>query len=330
MYLLKFFLQNVGVQIMNKKSVTNQYEYKSFLKNALALKGSVTPKVWKRVFAVFIYSCLISVLDYYTYTLSIPMGPFEYAGLVLGLILVFRVNSGYDRWWEARKLWGNIVNHSRNLAIIVLSYTTAADHGSVLRVVNMISALPFLMKNKLRDMHAYYEIESLLDPQIINYLKQAEHPPLLLSSLIAQELNTLQRSDILDSFAFLKAEEQRLEIINCLGGCERILKTPMPFVMAVKSKRFIFLFLLALPLALVNVSLYFNPVVSGLVAYTLFALDQIGLELQNPFSESNLSHLPLNEICNTINNNLQELHKNGNSPYETSFNYPGKTLPISN
>ena len=111
----------------------------------------------------------------------------------------------------------------------------------------------------------------------------------------------------LDSFSFLQAEEKRALILDCQGACERILKTPMPFVMAVKSRRFIFLFLLPLPFALVNVSVFISPVITGLVAYALFALDQIGVELQNPFSEERLSHLPLNEICQTIEKNILEI-----------------------
>ena len=99
----------------------NQHEHAGFLKNALAINGSVTPKVFKKVLLMVVYSSLISCLYYFIPFVSLPIGPFEYAGLVMGLILVFRVNAGYDRWWEARKIWGNIVNQSRNLAIIVSS-----------------------------------------------------------------------------------------------------------------------------------------------------------------------------------------------------------------
>ena len=82
--------------------------------------------------------------------------------------------------------------------------------------------------------------------------------------------------------------------------------------MAIKTRRFIFLFLLALPFALVDISVWISPVVSGLVAYALFSLDQIGIELQNPFSEDRLSHLPLNDICATIEKNIIELQKLAN------------------
>ncbi|CAM2955409.1 bestrophin family ion channel [Legionella anisa] len=111
----------------------------------------------------------------------------------------------------------------------------------------------------------------------------------------------------------MKAEELRQAVLDCQGACERILKTPMPFVMAIKSRRFILLFLIILPVALVNYSAYINPIIVTLVAYALFSLDQIGVELQNPFSIENLSHLPLNDICNTIENNIMEIKKKINN-----------------
>lgn len=285
----------------------NQHEHAGFLKNALAINGSVTPKVFKKVLLMVVYSSLISCLYYFIPFVSLPIGPFEYAGLVMGLILVFRVNAGYDRWWEARKIWGNIVNQSRNLAIIVSNYSDTKNAEWKIRVTNFISALPYLMKNNLRGDGSIEVIKHLVENSIFSILEQSEHKPNALSSIIAQELYISRSSGELDPFSFFQAEEKRSIILDAQGACERILKTPMPFVMAVKSRRFIFLFLLALPFALVNMSVLITPVITGLVAYAIFSLDQIGVELQNPFSEERLSHLPLNEICQTIERNILEI-----------------------
>ena len=293
----------------DKKQWVNQHEHAGFLKNALAIRGSVTPKVFKKVLLLLTYSSFISYLYHFIPSISLPIGPFEYAGLMLGLILVFRVNAGYDRWWEARKIWGNVVNQSRNLAIIVSNYPNAKNINWTIKVTNYIAALPYLMKNNLRGDASIDEIKHLVDNPLFSILEQSEHKPNVLSSILAQELNRVRLSNELDSFSFLQAEEKRALILDSQGACERILKTPMPFVMAVKSRRFIFLFLLALPFALVNISLLITPVITGLVAYALFSLDQIGIELQNPFSEERLSHLPLNDICETIEKNIIEIQK---------------------
>ena len=291
----------------NKKKYVNQHEYSSFLKNALALRGSVTPKVFNKVLFMVAYSIIISCLKFLIPAISLSVGPFEYAGLVMGLILVFRVNSGYDRWWEARKIWGSVVNESRNLAIIMSNYSKPKDPAWTLKVTNYIAALPYLMKNNLRGRTSIKEVKHLLDDRVFSLIEEAEHKPNVLSSCIASEFQLAHASQQLDSFSFLQAEKIRESILDCQGACERILKTPIPFVMAIKARRFIFLFLLALPFAISHVSIYISPVITGLVSYALFSLDQIGVELQNPFSEDRLSHLPLDVICATIEKNIQEI-----------------------
>ena len=288
-------------------SLQNQPEYENFLKSALALKGSVTPKVMKKVGCVIIYTILVCYLCYLFPLAVLPIGPFEYGGLIMGLILVFRVNAGYDRWWEARKLWGNVVNQSRNLAIILVNYTNSGTQDWIFKVTNMISALPYLMKDNLREQTHLQYLSHLLDIDNIQQLNTSKHRPMILSSMITQELQIARNSYGLDPFAFLHAQEQIEHLIDAQGACERILKTPMPFVMAVKSRRFILFFLLMLPFALANVSLFISPLIAGIVSYALFSLDQIGIELQNPFSEKNLSHLPLDNICKTIADNVKEI-----------------------
>lgn len=291
------------------KQIINQYEYPNFLESALAIQGSVSPRVWKKVLAACIYACFISLLSIFIPSLSLPVSPFEYAGVIMGLILVFRVNAGYDRWWEARKLWGNVVNCSRNLAIIIINYVEPSNKEKIDKNLGLISAMPYLMKNTLRSTTSTDEVRHLLDDDTYAQLQQWRHKPNFISSKLAKLLSQLQENGSLNQFAFLKAEELRETILDCQGACERILKTPMPFVMAIKSRRFILLFLLILPVALVDYSVYINPIVVTFVAYALFSLDQIGVELQNPFSIENLSHLPLNDICKTIENNVIEIKK---------------------
>lgn len=290
--------------------LVNEHEYERFLKSALAFKGSVTPKVIKKVCWITIYASLISYLVYWFPSIMLPIGPFEYGGFIMGLILVFRINSGYDRWWEARKLWGNVVNQSRNLAIIIINYTNPTEQDWIIKVTNMISALPYLMKDNLRGHTNMEYLSSSIDVDIFRQLMESKHRPMILASMIAHEFQIARNNHSLDSFAFLQAQEKIEYLIDAQGACERILKTPMPFVMAVKSRRFILFFLLMLPFAISAVSLLINPLIVGIVSYAIFSLDQIGIELQNPFSENNLSHLPLDNICKTIDNNIKEIRRN--------------------
>lgn len=285
----------------------NQSEYPSFLKSAFAIHGSVTPRVLKLVLMAVLYAAFISFLHSVFLWVSIPVSPFEYAGLVMGLVLVFRINAGYDRWWEARKLWGSVVNSSRNLSIICASYTEKDMNSTISQIINYIAATPFLMKMHLRQDASTEEVKHLMDQETYEVLEQKLHKPNFISQKIGGLLAQLTSSGAMGEFAFLQAEKQRAIIIDCQGACERILKTPMPFVMAIKSRRFILLFLLMLPIALSEHSLGLNLLVTTLVSYALFSLDQIGIELQNPFSKANLSHLPLDEICRTIEDNVLEV-----------------------
>ncbi|MDF1828276.1 MAG: bestrophin family ion channel [Legionellaceae bacterium] len=294
----------------NTDKLENKNEYADFLKSAFAVNGSVTPKVLKQVLVVTLYAMCISILSQFHHWISISVSPFEYAGFVMGLILVFRVNAGYDRWWEARKIWGSLVNNSRSSATLVAAYVDKNKPQEKKLLMNYLAAMPYLMKNHLRGDDSINEVKHLFDDASYQALKSIKHKPNFLSAKIAVMFNNLVESKSLNTFAFLQAEKCREIIIDCQGASERILKTPMPFVMAVKSRRFILLFLLFLPFALVDYSIYINPLVTALVSYAFFSLDQIGVELQNPFSKQKLSHLPLDNICETIENNIMEVHKN--------------------
>lgn len=290
-----------------KNRIENKYEYPSFLRSAFAIRGSVTPKVLKLVGIAVLYALGISLLQARFLWSSIPISPFEYAGLVMGLILVFRINAGYDRWWEARKLWGTVVNNSRNLSIIVTSYTKPGEMSKLKQLLDYVAAMPYLMKNNLRQDDTAHEVEHLFDAETYQLLCKKSHKPNFVSQRIGDILNELNASKALSDFAFLQAEEARGGVIDCQGACERILKTPMPFVMAIKSRRFILLFLIIMPIALAEHTIAVNLLVTALVSYALLSLDQIGIELQNPFSKANLSHLPLDNICNTIDTNVHEM-----------------------
>lgn len=280
---------------------TNQGEPKHFMKTALSWSGSVTPRVLPRVVVAALYSLAVVYLAKLFPQFSIPITPFEYSGAVLGLLLVLRVNQGIDRWWEARKIWGSIVNQSRNLAIIGYEYTPKGETGR--QFLRWVAAWPHVMRESLRKETALLETERLLGLEEANRIRSAGHMPTYVGARLAKWLMQL-RTLGLDDFAFQRAERERAILIDDIGACERIRNTPMPYVLAVKTRRFIFLFLLLLPLALIERAEWLTPLVVALASYPLFSLDEIGAELQNPFSPRNLSHLPLTGICNTIEANV--------------------------
>jgi putative membrane protein len=284
------------------EKLTNKGEEKQFIKTALAWNGSVTPRVLPRVLAATLYALATLLIPVWFPQFSISITPFEYSGAVLGLLLVLRVNSGMDRWWEARKIWGSIVNQSRNLAIVVAEYRGHKDEIEA-EFLRWVAAWPHVMRQSLRRETSLLDAERLLGNLDALRIRSSEHMPTYVGSRIARLLSQMRKNG-LDDFAFLRAEDERSQLIDAIGACERIRNTPMPLVLAIKTRRFILLFLLLLPLALIDRVGWLTPLVVALAAYPLFSLDEIGVELQNPFSPRNLSHLPLTPLCHAIEKNV--------------------------
>lgn len=279
-------------------------ERQDFWYEVFKWSGSVTPYVAVRVFVFCAISVLVHALVEWTgVQTGLGVAPYEIVGVVLALILVTRTNAGYDRWYEARKLWGGIVNQSRNLA------TIGAVYGPQNRewqedFTRWVAAFPHACVRSLRGDNQWQGVQRFLGKEQSSLLAAAPHAPLYVADRIAQLLNEGMRSGQFDRFAFLQAEQERAKLIDHIGGCERIMKTPLARVFSIKIRRFLFVYLIALPIAIVDKTGIMTPIIVLLVAYPLLSLDQIGIELQNPFSVSSLSHLPLDEIAASIERNV--------------------------
>lgn len=282
--------------------------WKSFWTEAFSFRGSATLRVLPSVFAFGALAWLIWLLSIAWNDIGIEIGPHEVAGVLLGLILVLRTNAGYDRWWEARKLWGGIVNQSRNLAIGALAYGPD-DRAWRDQVVRWTAAFSHAARASLRGERDVPELVALLGPEQAAAVFSARHMPSYVMRRVASLLEGACRSGAMDRFAFLQLDRERCVLIDHIGACERILKTPLAQVYAIKIRRFIVLFLATLPFALLHKfeNGLLVPLVTMLVAYPVLGLDQIGVELQNPFSVRSLSHLPLGDISRTIEQDLLAL-----------------------
>lgn len=290
---MKSFIQDIPTQ-----HLTNGNESRSFLKTALAWKGSVAPRIMPRMIWASLYSvAVLGVCELFP-DLGLDIAPFEYSGAVLGLLLVTRMNAGVSRWWEARKIWGSVVNQSRNLAIMGYEYS-GSKKSLMKEYLHWLALWPYTMKALLREEDAVPEGARLLSKEEMDNLRRAPHKPFYIGAKIASLLKKM-REDGLDGFAFQQLEKERALLIDAIGACERIKSTPIPLVLAIKTRRFILLFLTLLPFALYDKVDVITPFIMMLTAYPLFCLDEIGVELQNPFAKENLSHLPLNALCQKI------------------------------
>jgi len=279
---------------------------RSFFRDALDWRHSVTRYLIGRMLVMTAFAALVNLVFRFLPWIPPETSPVQYTGGVLALLLVLRTNAGYERWWEGRKLWGGIVNQSRNLAIKALAYgpTDARFREDVVR---WTAAFCHAARRSLRDQREAPELAALLGPEGHSAVIGAEHMPSFVLTRIAEQLRDVRARGELDGWAFQEIDRERAALLDHIGGCERILKTPLPLVHTIKIRRFILLYLLALPIVLASVSFWLAPLITALVAYPLLAIDQIGQELENPFSERRLSHLPLDTICKTIESNLMAM-----------------------
>jgi ion channel-forming bestrophin family protein len=286
--------------------LTQKHELKGFLASALSWHGTALPGILKRLCLVGVYTMLITFFAHWTEVPRLPMSPFEYSGAVLAFILVMRVNAGHDRWWEARKLWGQLVNQSRNLATVIAAIPDSKMTPLKREILNLVAAWPHMIRLQLRQEPTEPSVKTLLAPHLGPQDLQVKHRPNMIGFHIASALQQLLNLG-LPAAVFHRAETERSQIIDAVGACERIRNTRMPFALAVITRRFMLLFILLLPFGLMDKAGWWTPLIVMLASYPLLSLDEIGAELQNPFSPRNISHLPLNDICKTISSNVMEL-----------------------
>jgi putative membrane protein len=282
-------------------------ERRDFWREVLAIHGSVTPYIRQRVFVFGLWAALVWIVAAWTgIEATLGVAHYEIVGVVLALLLVLRTNSGYDRWWEGRKLWGGIVNQSRNLAMIGVAYGPRDPEWRD-ALLRWTAAFPHLARHSLRGERDLSDMAGLLNSEELRQVQTADHIALDGSMQVARLLETALANGEINEFAFMQAEQQRSELIDHLGACERILNTPLAKVVSIKIRRFLFLFLIVLPMAIAERCGALTPFLQVLVAYPLLSLDQIGIELENPFSVRRLSHLPLQDIGDTIQRNILAL-----------------------
>jgi len=205
-------------------------------------------------------------------------------GFAISMLLVFRTNTAYERWWEGRKLWGSLVNNTRNLSM-KLNQLIPADLSDDRRIFReLIPAFALALHNHLRRISTQTELfESYARNPELEYLNPEKHIPNQIASAIYQRVSILEAKGILSPIntLFLNSELQSLSEI--CGACERIKNTPIPFSYNVFIKKFIFIYIMTLPIGFVfQLGYWIIPIVI-FVFYVLASLELIAEEIEDPF-----------------------------------------------
>ena len=219
-------------------------------------------------------------------------------GFVLSLLLVFRTNTAYDRWWEGRKLWGNLVNNSRTLSLKLNAILPAEDSINRGYFQKGISLYAHSLKQHLRSK----EMEVELDEEWTGVLGQ-HHIPNQIAKRLIQRIFDLQREGKINGFELQSLQTELNEFQNICGGCERIRNTPIPFSYNVFVKKFIFFYVMTLPFGYA-VQLHWLCIgLSCIVFYALASLEVIAEEIEDPFGNDS-NDIPTDRICETIDQNV--------------------------
>ncbi|UFH56382.1 bestrophin family protein [Spirosoma sp. KNUC1025] len=223
---------------------------------------------------------------------------------VISMLLVFRTNTAYDRWWEGRKLWGSLVNNTRNMALKLDQLLGPAQTDARQYFRAMIPNFAYALKNHLRQQPI--EPEFTEAPSFsIESLHLNEHVPQQIALAIFGKIVDLQRRKILlpEHLVILNPEIQSL--MDVCGACERIKNTPIPFSYSSFIKKFIFIYCLTLPLGYVSNLHYLVVPLVVFVFYVLASLEIIAEEIENPFGTDD-NDLPLDTICKGIHKTVTQ------------------------
>jgi len=295
-------------------------------------KTETLQRLWPLLITVGVYSLLLNWLETALFSdMSLKRSQnlgvvYSILGFTLSLFLVFRTNTAYDRWWEGRKLWGQLINHSRNLFLLINTLEASTQNPSIsnnnpetpspiLAKIHetriLIALFPHFLRMHLRDLRFLQNAEipatmgleksmyEKLSPETKEKIIHAQHQPMKIADYIHLNLNALCSTNQL-----IMHSEAINGFMNISGACERIKNTPIPFNYSVFIKKFIFIYVMLFPLVYSSQLGYLVAIVTMFILYVLASIELIAEEIENPFNGDE-NDLPLEQFSHTIVKNAQ-------------------------
>jgi len=274
-------------------------------------------RIMRSVIAIGIYSAIfVGAVEYWDLHEYLAMDTmmFSVLGVILSLFLAFRTNTAYDRWWEARKQWGALVNNSRNMAIYVDSMWPEADVGirrfMAKHIANFCLALTWHLRDGVKLEELVY-----LSPEEEAYYSTKAHVPNFIALRIFQRMAEAHRNGDINEGDYINIKAQHQSLLDILGACERIKKTPIPFSYNVYLKLFITAYGILLPMGLEESFGWTTVPLTMLVFFALLGIELMGEEIEDPFG-LDCNDLPTGDIAHTIKGNVFEILED-RKPVET-------------
>lgn len=277
---------------------------------AFDLKSSVIRDIKSQVLLSMVMAAIVTIVYKNGYSgFSQPILAGLIPGIILGLLLVFRTNTAYERFWEGWQIAGMTIFTGRNLSRqmwMTIPAITSADAQEKTACLRLIPAFFMAMKQHLRHAGVDEELKSVLAPEQCLELQYVTNMPLKVTQWIGSYLAKQYSAKKIDSIQFAALNRLLDRLVECLSRCERILAAPMPKAYSIHLRHLVILYCFALPFQMVKDLQWWTILVVGVVAFALFGIEAIGLEIENPFGYD-ANDIPLDRLCQKLHKDVEEL-----------------------
>lgn len=266
------------------------YDRNRWLSAVFSWRGTALRRAKWRVLTMVVYAAIIQAaleigvsLRGVEFERFFGLDPGQHAvlGALLGFLIVFRMNASNIRYWEGRTCWGNIINACRNIVRVGVAYT---DRGAEL--ADLVAGYAECLRHSLQGNTHMAEIETYLSRELTRQVIRYGNPPSCVALAITAWIEREFREGQLNPQIARQLEDQMARLVDAQGACERILKTPLPFVYVVMIKQLILVYLLSLPFAVGNISGWWTPILMAILALGLFGIEEASVEVEDPFGKA--------------------------------------------
>jgi putative membrane protein len=289
-------------------TTTRTPSLRSLLFSLSGIHGSIVPMIWRRVLYTILLSLVVVLLDRYLFAFKAGLNaaPLTLMGLTLAIFLGFRNTVAYQRWWEARTLWGELIIASRNLARQRLAFLPGMDAASATRLIRHLIAYAHALRHHLRGSDPGPDFDRWLSPDTRGVVLAAPNRPSALLAHTGVAFAEAARGQGAEPILLAAIDAELGKLSHVLGGCERIQGTPIPFAYILLLHRTVHIYCFLLPFCLVGLMGWFTPLVVGVLAYTFFGLDALGDQIEDPFGTLP-NDLPIEAYSTAVENDLLAL-----------------------
>ena len=295
----------------------------------------VLGKIRTELTLVIVFCISFQMFHYFFETIStnIPIAIPTIIGTIISLLLAFKSNQAYDRWWEARIIWGSIVNDSRTLLRQIIIFYDDPDFSVQAndfkeKFAKRQAAWCYSLGQSLREKDPIKQIKHLLDEEELRFVKKHKHVPNAILLLHAKDLKKALNTDKINVYQQVEIDNTLSRLCDAMGKCERIKNTIFPTTYSMYIRFALCLFIILLPFGLINNIGWLQIPLVTTIAAAFFLIEKMAIHLQDPF-ENRPTDTPVSAISNTIEKNLMQMVNEYRDEFEEEcYSYQTANQPI--